>query len=487
MASQTQAGSIGKAVAGQVAGAINFRWVRSAHRVRARLVYLAVGLCLLVLVGYALGADRMFQPQRISGGTHPLTFLAATCIAAGLAGYRPLRSTHPGDTALPLLALAIALARITEALVAHPQMPFSDLFLPALYSDGLGTQMGLNTAATVLFLSLGILLRRSHPALGFALAGAAPFVPILSIFGYLYGQSGFHGAMSPISSGIFLALSIAGLSCYAHQRNVRVLLRGDAFGFLARAQILAIVVFFGAGGAILTRVGPGEAHPYVAIFVTVTIWFLTAMVVLASQAYESADIRRRTVERRLAVESMTDPLTGLTNRRAAESVGRMLFEQSSRTGESLAVLLIDLDRFKRVNDRFGHPEGDAVLRRMARVLEGRLRKSDIVTRWGGEEFMVILPGAGAPEARTVAEELRQRVAAQLTAGHGAEKMNVTASIGFAARAEADDDLAQMVARADAALYAAKHNGRNRVAACPSPEEETPAIVAPGSVFAMGHA
>ncbi len=487
MAALTGAERAGRTIAGQATGGMDFRWVRSAHRARGRLVYIASGLCMLVLIGYGLGADRMFQPQRTSGGTHPLTFLAAACIAGGLAGYRPLRSTHPGDTALPLLALSIAVVRIAEALVAYPEQPLSDLFLPVEYTEGLGTQMGLNTAATVLFLSLGILLRRSHQTWGFALAGAAPFVPIVSVFGYLYGQSGFHGAMSPLSALIFLVLSIASLSCYAHQRKVRVLLRGDAFGFLARAQILAIVIFFGAGGAVLTRVGPGAAHPDVAIFVTATIWFLTAMVVLASQAYESADIRRRLVERRLAVESMTDPLTGLTNRRAAESVGRMLFEQSTRTGESLAVLLIDLDRFKRVNDRYGHPEGDAVLRRMAGVLEGRLRKSDIVTRWGGEEFMVILPGAGEREARNVAEELRQRIAGNLTAGRGVRTMYVTASIGYAARGKDDDDLGRLVARADAALYAAKHGGRNQVAACPVLEEDAPEAPAPVASLAAGHA
>lgn len=161
---------------------------------------------------------------------------------------------------------------------------------------------------------------------------------------------------------------------------------------------------------------------------------------------------------RLILEKLanTDPLTGLLNRRALyAAVGKLL--EDVRQGESGALILFDLDHFKRVNDAFGHNAGDQVLIGTAELCRGTLRGSDSLGRWGGEEFLIVLPGVTASQAECVAERLRRLVEACTFAEVG----RVTASFGVTTCLPGDD-LRRCLARADAALYRAKAAGRNRV-------------------------
>lgn len=157
------------------------------------------------------------------------------------------------------------------------------------------------------------------------------------------------------------------------------------------------------------------------------------------------------VEDRLAASrrvAETDPLTGLLNRRG--------FDRRVGPGAVGAILLLDIDGFKSVNDRFGHAEGDRVLRDLAALLTHSVRRSDVVARFGGEEFMIFLPGAPADFASDTAQRLCRTVADQLRAGGDA----VTVSIGFALSVQGQDRDG-LIARADRQLYEAKKSGRNR--------------------------
>lgn len=159
-------------------------------------------------------------------------------------------------------------------------------------------------------------------------------------------------------------------------------------------------------------------------------------------------------ERALRALATTDALTGLLTRRAGETALAAL----ERSGEQYSVLLGDIDHFKRVNDTHGHQVGDAVLRRVAATVRGAVRSQDVAIRWGGEEVLVLLPGADHDAAAALAERLRVGIAA----GSIGDVAPVTISIGVATGAPGDrgDDV---VAHADAALYAAKRDGRDRVA------------------------
>lgn len=154
-----------------------------------------------------------------------------------------------------------------------------------------------------------------------------------------------------------------------------------------------------------------------------------------------------------------DPLTGLENRRSTGHRLQVELARATRQGEPLAVLMLDLDHFKHVNDAWGHTVGDQVLTAVAQTLQTGVRAADVVGRYGGEEFLAILPSTPPHEAIDVAERLRQAVSdLRVPAGHG--HIAITVSIGIAVFTDAEN-LATLIARADTALYRAKAEGRDR--------------------------
>jgi two-component system, cell cycle response regulator len=158
-----------------------------------------------------------------------------------------------------------------------------------------------------------------------------------------------------------------------------------------------------------------------------------------------------------------DELTGLANRRFAVRQLHAEISRARRHGHELSVVILDADRFKSLNDRHGHLAGDEVLRGLGDRLRGRLREEDVVARFGGEEFLVILPGTNAEGAAAVAEDLRAAVAAE-PFPIGRIALELTVSAGYAAWE--GEDLERLVGRADRGLYAAKDAGRDCVRAGP---------------------
>lgn len=171
--------------------------------------------------------------------------------------------------------------------------------------------------------------------------------------------------------------------------------------------------------------------------------------------------RLQTVSEELRVTSATDPLTGAYNRRYFfEAADKMLAAQR-RTDGALAVMMIDVDHFKEINDVYGHPAGDRVLQTMTAIARDVLRDTDLFARFGGEEFIVALPNTSVAEAAAVAERLRQRVAAQPFAFQG-HSIDVRVSCGVAMHGAENASIEDTIKRADVALYRAKSLGRNRV-------------------------
>lgn len=163
----------------------------------------------------------------------------------------------------------------------------------------------------------------------------------------------------------------------------------------------------------------------------------------------------------METRATTDGLTGLTNHRAFQERLSQLHDLSERAGRTYALILTDIDHFKSINDTYGHPVGDQVLKRVAAVFRGRARKVDIVARYGGEEFVLVLPDTTGEGAEHFANQLREEIAAQvMTCEHGTFK--ITISMGVAEYPADDKSRLNLIEKADQALYYCKEHGRNCV-------------------------
>ena len=219
--------------------------------------------------------------------------------------------------------------------------------------------------------------------------------------------------------------------------------RFDSRGVAAGGGVAAVLIVSSTVGV----------HPVYAVHHPQTVLFPLALLVgiaLLSIALLRSDLHHRTA-------SVIDPLTSMLNRNALRARVDELTVQAAIIDQPIGLIVGDLDRFKTVNDEHGHATGDAVLRDVAYRLRKRLRAFDLAYRLGGEEFLVILPGADAEHAAVVAEDLCHAIAAEPSAG-----LAVTMSFGVCASSPGGFDYEATFAGADRALYAAKAAGRNRV-------------------------
>ncbi|HXG24840.1 MAG TPA: sensor domain-containing diguanylate cyclase, partial [Chthonomonadales bacterium] len=187
---------------------------------------------------------------------------------------------------------------------------------------------------------------------------------------------------------------------------------------------------------------------------------LASLIPQAALAFES--VRLRHLMHRYANMATMDSLTGLLNHRRAQEVLRVELRRAQRYGRPLAVMMLDVDGFKQFNDTYGHPQGDLLLQSIARILRANVRSVDHIGRYGGEEFIVILPETSYPEACALAERIRKAVEnTPFTTGDG-RAIRKTVSIGLAAYAHDMKTATELLQQADNALYRAKRAGKNRV-------------------------
>ncbi|WP_375459678.1 diguanylate cyclase [uncultured Enterovirga sp.] len=223
--------------------------------------------------------------------------------------------------------------------------------------------------------------------------------------------------------------------------------------------------FIGADGWSLIILKPTReifATRFVGIIITLLVTVMTVIYLLGrerwmhEEAQRAAQAKLHDLAREMSVKATTDALTGLHNRLALNDFLPRELARADRRESPISVVLYDIDNFKKVNDRFGHATGDEVLAASSRTVSGLVRPADRVVRWGGEEFLIVLPDTNVEAACQVAEKLRGALAAMMVA-----EVSVTCSFGVAQYASGEA-MSDLIARADRALYAAKAAGRNRV-------------------------
>jgi diguanylate cyclase len=240
-----------------------------------------------------------------------------------------------------------------------------------------------------------------------------------------------------------------------------------------QSRMVAATAFLTLGSVMLfkaftdpTRYDPRVEgmHLLFAAIVMGTVWALSIRVGRFRERLQQQRAELSKALERIQLLATRDELTGLTNRRAASQRMREELALKPRRSQleqpAFAVVLMDIDHFKRVNDTFGHAAGDLVLRRFASVAESQVRVGELLSRWGGEEFLLVLPGSSEHAALKVSERLRERLACEIF-GDIAPDLQITFSAGVACCRDGDG-LDDTVARADRALYEAKGSGRDRI-------------------------
>jgi diguanylate cyclase (GGDEF)-like protein len=235
-------------------------------------------------------------------------------------------------------------------------------------------------------------------------------------------------------------------------RNDRVTARGPLI------VLLILHGMFSAGGAIATALGDLTPAGGTALLTWLGFVHFETLAFVVGTSIFTVAMAREKQELLHKINANTDSLTGLATRRAFYEDAAQILASGRDTGMSVSVILFDLDRFKAINDTYGHGPGDEVLRTFGQTSRRMLRSTDLIGRIGGEEFAVMLPGAGMEAAYLVAERTR---VAFTSACAGIGDFTATLSAGVA-RADADSSVDALLKAADEALYRAKFNGRNRV-------------------------
>lgn len=227
----------------------------------------------------------------------------------------------------------------------------------------------------------------------------------------------------------------------------------------------AVVVFTISGAAFLLRIAFARQTPFPTPLEHSSLGFSVLALVSILCAIASAFIlmsltkeRAEVAQRRAAT---VDPLTGIFNRRAFFERAERIVHRATMDGSAVAVLMFDLDHFKQVNDRYGHPTGDRMLVEFSQLAMSRLRGNDLFGRIGGEEFAAILPGASRASAVAAAERIRKGFSAMIVE-HGDRQVSTTVSVGVSTLGAGAPDLDRLIASADRALYQAKRAGRDTV-------------------------
>jgi diguanylate cyclase (GGDEF)-like protein len=443
--------------------------LKAVTRSAAILCLAAVALSLYVLGSYAGGVNAGWRPQVAGfdlGLTNSLTALSILFGASGnfiamRRGWRRLGLTISALAGIPALLRLIDLAAGTG--LADHIMPFRAEIL-AEQAAGIANRMGVAASVSILCCSFAALLNLARRYSAAQLCGALALGPALaSAVGSLLGVEVVLGRMGVLTLIDVLLLASGMLAGTGHRAALRAILSDSVPGHFARHQLI-IGTLAPLGFAVLfARLLPVAEHPdAVAETVVCTVLVVWISIGMTAVVGRRLDIARHRAEAELRVMARVDPLTGLLNRRSMDVSLEDQFERARAAGQSISLLMCDLDRFKRLNDEHGHAAGDRVLKRTAERISAAVRDTDQVFRYGGEEIAVLLRDCGSETAVRIAEKIRESVKAPGRRAADAALPTVTISIGAATSDRGETPARKLLGAADDCLYRAKEGGRDRV-------------------------
>jgi diguanylate cyclase (GGDEF)-like protein len=441
-----------------------------------------------VLVGWTLDIELL---KRVAPGLrvmNPVTAVAFVLCGFSLALLRESRLTSLRRLGAQLLGAAVFLIGTTEivATITGSGIELDRLLFRAqVEQQGASGSNDMATNSAIAFMLFGLALvyfggrtKLSH-RLSQVTSTLGTILGLVPLIAYLYGADMEHGFGALVPMAAHTALSFvmlgAGLLIAPGTQAIKLISRADQGGRIVRRFFPAIVltiVFLGYLRLLGQHAGWYETEMGAALMVAATIVALGALLWWNAALISSSDQRRlamesalqlsesalRAANEALAMQVRTDSLTGVANRMALdEELARAIQNVHRYESEVFSVLMIDVDYFKRYNDSFGHLAGDEVLRTVAQLLETTCRATDIVGRYGGEEFAIVLPHTIERGARLIAERLRAAVET-----HDWPQAPITVSVGIATASAATVDADEILHEADSALYLAKQGGRNRV-------------------------
>jgi diguanylate cyclase (GGDEF)-like protein len=425
--------------------------------------YVAAATAILVLAGWVSGIPALTSISSGLAAMKANTAIGLLLLAAALhcvsarQNQRCQRWLAVAVVALGVVTLGEYIFKINigidEALFRDPALSF--------YPG----RMSPVTASNFILLGAAMALPRFHWSdyVKEALALLVSLSAIFSIVGYIYGVPSFYGVVRSGSGAValhtgisFLALALGFLFVERDTGFVRVFEGPSIASIVARYMVpIAVLVPVALGAFFLnSRWNPGQPRLVMALSVVSDMLLLVTLIWILAVVIQRVEKERALIKH----QAETDRLTGIYNRRYFETSMEAEVQRARRYEKPLSLLLFDVDRFKDMNDRYGHLAGDRILERLVRECESNLRATDVFCRYGGEEFVIIAPETTGQAGTVLARRIREAVEAmRLDPFPG----SVTISVGIAAWGPDFATSEDFIAAADAALYLAKRMGRNR--------------------------
>ena len=430
------------------------RPVRTALSLASLFALCSFLVAVVALVTHRLGLVDIIQPLADGPALHPVTALSVILLAVCVV--LPMQRFRPFIDGVCAVILLVALARLAFPNVASLWLQQNSVFPAAAV-------VSTSTTLCLLMLAASLLLRQyANAVISQMMSVLAYSAPALALLGFVLGVQEPYAKMSLTTVLMLIPLCAATALRTVYQGFMRLLLGPTRISALARRHLALVMMAPYLLGISIVDVSPDAAEISFVILIVASSQTVGLIVAFLTLSFGNMERRSNVLRRRAETRARRDGLTGAMNRASFTSHARREISKQRKKQSNVSLLFIDADHFKRINDTYGHQTGDRVLKRIIRITRRCLRDGDTVARWGGEEFVALLPATDMDGALLIAEKIRHRIEVE-NFDESASGLRVTVSIGCV-EMSSNEGLDALVARADQALYMAKDQGRNQTVA-----------------------